>query len=478
MLLVMVAGLVWRRQIPFSVTLCLALLLVLLLDPLAGLSVGFWLSFLSVMLLVLLGGRQRKAGKAAALWVQLLMSLGTIPLAAGFFGMVSLSSPLANMLAIPLVTFVVTPLVLLGILLCGWWATGAALAWSAAAWLLDWLGQALAWLAGFPLAAIYMPLVPLLWLVLALLGFMLLCMPRGMPGRWLGVLLLLPMGLYHPDRPEAGAFQVDVLDVGQGLASVVQTAQHTLVFDTGPKSSETFDTGELVLLPWLRGQGITHLDRLIVSHADNDHSGGAASLWAEMPADDFWVSDLKTLPSVAENLCWRGQHWEWDGVSFTILSPAEDFHEASDNNRACVLRVSNAYHSMLFTADIERPAEKRLVMDGGLASEVLQVPHHGSKTSSSPDFLNAVEPRLAIITSGYRNRFHHPNASVVERYTARDIKLLSTVNSGELRLNFPATEGNLTIHEWRWKQMHIWQAQQPMLRGENALFVPESQQSH
>ncbi|MDD5394168.1 MAG: DNA internalization-related competence protein ComEC/Rec2 [Thiothrix sp.] len=478
MLLVMVLGLVWRRQIPFSVTLCLALLLVLLLDPLASLSVGFWLSFLSVMLLVLLGGRQRKAGKAAVVWVQLLMSLGTIPLAAGFFGMVSLSSPLANMLAIPVVTFVVTPLVLLGMLLCGWWSTGAALVWSAAAWLLDWLGQALAWLADLPLSAVYLPLVPLPWLALALLGFVLLCLPRGLPGRWLGVLLLLPMLLYSPDRPEAGAFRVDVLDVGQGLASVVQTAQHTLVFDTGPKSSETFDTGELVLLPWLRGQGISHLDRLIVSHADNDHSGGAQALWAEMPADDLWVSHLQTLPGVAENLCGRGQHWEWDGVTFTILSPAEGLHEASDNNRACVLRVANAHHSMLFTADIERPAEEWLVEAGGLASEVLQVPHHGSKTSSSPDFINAVAPQLAIITSGYRNRFHHPNPSVVERYTARDIKLLDTVDGGELCLDFPAFTDNLRIREWRREQKHVWQDYMRRLRSGTGLFVPESSQPH
>ncbi|HRJ53650.1 MAG TPA: DNA internalization-related competence protein ComEC/Rec2 [Candidatus Thiothrix moscowensis] len=457
MLLVMLAGLVWRRSVPFSVVFCLALLLVLLLDPFASLSVGFWLSFLTVGLLVFLAGRQRRVGKGAFVWMQLLLSLGTVPLVAGFFGMVSLSSPLANLLAIPLVTFVVTPLVLLGIVFAGWWDTLAAGLWQAAAWLLEWLMWVLAWLAELPLSAIYLPTLPLVWLVLAGLGFLLLWSPRGLPGRWLGMLLMLPLALYQPDRPQAGSFRLSVLDVGQGLSSVVQTQNHVLVFDAGPKVSDSFDTGMLVLLPWLHGQGISHVDRLVVSHADNDHSGGAEALLADMPVEQVMVGSTDMLPAYQPLLCQRGQQWSWDGVEFTVLHPDETFREPKDNNRSCVLRVGNAHHSVLLTADIERVAESFLLrQQENLASEVLLVPHHGSKTSSSAAFLNRVDPSLGIVTSGYRNRFNHPHPEVVERYAQRHIKLLGTVDSGELRLDFPATEAGLRIREWRQAKKHFW----------------------
>lgn len=457
MLLVMLAGLVWRRQVPFSVTMSMALLLVLLLDPLASLSVGFWLSFLTVALLVFLGMRQRKVGKLAVVWMQWVLSLGTIPLAAGFFGMVSLSSPLANMLAIPVVTFVVTPLVLLGMALVGWWATGAAWVWMGAALLLEWLMRALEWLASWSLSTLYMPLLPLPWLILAVLGFVVLWLPRGMPGRWLGLLLMLPLMLYQPPKPEAGAFRLSVLDVGQGLASVVQTAHHTLVFDTGPKSSDSFDTGELVVLPWLRGQGIAHLDTLIISHADNDHSGGAEALLAALPVAKVLVSATGIVQRYNPDLCVAGQSWQWDGVEFTLLHPTANFPEASENNRACVLKIANAHHSVLLTADIEREAEQWLVnQQAAVQAEVLLLPHHGSKTSSSPEFIAAVAPQLGIITSGYRNRFHHPAPSVTQRYTARDIKLVDTVSSGELRLDFPATAANRQMREWRMSRQHLW----------------------
>lgn len=457
MLLVMLAGLVWRRQVPFSVTLSMALLLVLLLDPLASLSVGFWLSFLTVALLVFLGTRQRKVGKSAVVWMQWVLSLGTIPLAAGFFGMVSLSSPVANMLAIPLVTFVVTPLVLLGMVLVGWWETGAAWVWAFAAWLLEGLMWVLEGLAALPWSTLYMPLLPLPWLILSVLGFVVLWLPRGMPGRWLGLLLMLPLMLYQPPKVAAGAFRLSVLDVGQGLASVVQTANHTLVFDTGPKSSDSFDTGELVVLPWLRGQGIAQVDTLIISHADNDHSGGAEALLTALPVAQVFVSAPDIVQAHNPNLCVAGQTWQWDGVEFTFLHPDVNFPAASENNRACVLKIANAHHSALLTADIEREAEKWLVKQQAvLQADVLLLPHHGSKTSSSPAFINAVTPQLGIVTSGYRNRYHHPHPSVTARYTARDIKLVDTVSSGELRLDFPATLDARQVREWRAAHPHLW----------------------
>ncbi|OQX13602.1 MAG: DNA internalization-related competence protein ComEC/Rec2 [Thiothrix lacustris] len=457
MLLVVMAGLVWRRQVPFSLTMSIALLLVLLLDPLASLAVGFWLSFLTVALLAFLGTRQRKLGKSAVLWMQLVLSLGTIPLAAGFFGMISLSSPVANLLAIPIVTFVVTPLVLLGMVFVGWWDVAATGVWMVAAQLLEWLMWVLEWLAALPLSAVYVPLIPLPWLLLAVVGFVLLWLPRGIPGRWLGSLLMLPLMLYQPPKIEAGAFRLSVLDVGQGLASVVQTAHHTLVFDTGPKVSDSFDTGELVLLPWLRGQAIHQVDTLIVSHADNDHSGGANALLNAVPVTNLLVSNTDILANHHSNLCEAGQSWQWDGITFTVLHPDMDFPDTKENNRSCVLKIANPQHSVLLTADIERPAEHWLVKQtAALRAEVLLLPHHGSKTSSSPAFIQAVAPTLGIVTSGYRNRFHHPHPSVTQRYRARDIKLLNTAETGELRLDFPANSSSLSWREWRTTKMHVW----------------------
>lgn len=286
---------------------------------------------------------------------------------------------------------------------------------------------------------------------------MLLWLPRGIPGRWLGSLLMFPLILYQPPKVEPGAFRVSVLDVGQGLASVVQTANHTLVFDTGPKVSDSFDTGELVVLPWLHGQAISQIDTLIVSHADNDHSGGANALLNALPVANLLVSSTDILANHHSNLCIAGHSWQWDGITFTVLHPDVDFPDSKENNRSCVLKIANPYHSALLTADIERPTEQWLVKKASaIQAEVLLLPHHGSKTSSSPAFIQAVAPTLGIVTSGYRNRFHHPHPSVTQRYSARDIKLLNTSETGELRLDFPANPETLCSREWRTTKMHIW----------------------
>ena len=460
MLLILLLGLIARRHLAFSVTFSAALLAVVLWDPLACLSVGFWLSFMTVGLLVILGNRQRQVGKSAVVWMQLALSLGTIPLAVGFFGMVSLVAPLANLLAIPIITFLVTPLILLGLVL-SFWQDVAVLLWHIAAGLLDYLMLALQWLNDWPYAITYIALVPWYWLVCAGLGFLWLCLPSGMPGRWLGLIACLPLWLYQPPRPVDGAFRLAVLDVGQGLASAVQTASHILVFDTGAKTSPTFDSGELVVLPWLRGQGVQQVDRLMISHDDNDHSGGAQAVLNGMTVKSLWVGSRALFPERQPVLCTAGQHWTWDGVDFQVLHPSEDFTDSKDNNRSCVLRVNNAWHSVLLTADIERAAENWLVerAEKGetLVSDVLVVPHHGSKTSSSSVFLDAVKPQLAVITSGYRNRYHHPHADVIKRYTEQQIPVVNTVDAGALSLDFPNSTAAVSVARWRNVKPHIWQ---------------------
>jgi competence protein ComEC len=169
------------------------------------------------------------------------------------------------------------------------------------------------------------------------------------------------------------------------------------------------------------------------------------------------VSAADVLPFHHSDLCVAGQSWHWDGVEFTLLHPDVNFPDAKQNNRSCVLKIANQYHSLLLTADIERPAEHWLLKhQAALQSEVLLLPHHGSKTSSSPAFIQAVAPNLGIVASGYRNRFHHPHPSVVQRYIARDIKLLNTAETGELRLDFPASNENMHLREWRTAQKHFW----------------------
>ncbi len=459
MLLVMLLGLVWRRAIAFSSAFSFALLLVLLVDPLASLAVGFWLSFITVGLLVYLGKRRHKLSKFNAIHLQFMLSIGTIPLIAGFFGMISLVSPLANFIAIPLVTFVVTPLILLGIGVMGWYPLAATKLWQVSAWLLDWLMQGLHGLVTWPLANVYVPAIPSGWLVLALVGWLFLYLPRGSPGRWLGIVAVLPLLYYQAPRPALGEFTLNVLDVGQGLASVVQTAQHTLVFDTGPKTSSTFDTGELVVLPWLRGQGIKQIDRLLISHADNDHSGGAEALIKQLVVRSIVVSDQATLPELVNKaLCQAGQQWQWDGVSFSVLHPSADFTVTDENNRACVVKVSNGFYSVLLTADIEQEAEAWLSHSGlNIQADVLLVPHHGSKTSSSLEFIQAVKPQLAIITSGYRNRFQHPHEIVLNRYAQQHIRVVNTVDTGAFSVSFPLAPTVWREEGWRLTHASMWQ---------------------
>ncbi|MEZ5536191.1 MAG: DNA internalization-related competence protein ComEC/Rec2 [Thiolinea sp.] len=461
MVLIILAGLLWRRQIPFTVILSWALLAVLLIDPLAAMSPGFWLSFLSVLMIFLLTRRDlRRKHKWGVLSIQLGLSLGMIPLTASLFGSASLVSPLANLVAVPYVSLLVVPLVLSGMLLLPLSEYLAAVCWQLAGYAVRGLWWLLDWLSGLDLAALALPQLPWYWLAAAIAGFVLLILPRGIPGRWLGVLLMLPVLVWQPQRPAPGAFQLDVLDVGQGLASVIQTAEHTLVFDTGPKPSESFDAGRLVVLPWLRALNINRLDGLLVSHPDTDHSGGAGALLEALPVDRLIsnTTDYARSSQYLPELCQAGQHWEWDGVRFEILHPAAGFADNRDNNRACVLRVGNALHSVLFSADIERPAEYWLSKTVGddLRSEVLIVPHHGSDSSSSPAFLKRVEPKLAILTAGYRSRFNHPHPEVVKRYQGWGIPLLNTVQSGAITVSFPADNQAFSLQQFRPEQRRFW----------------------
>lgn len=437
MVVVFMLALIWQRHRRPLDGLCLALLLVLALDPLAVMDAGFWLSFAAVAVILLgLGGR---LGGPSRWWkwgrVHGVIALGLLPLTLLLFQHASLISPLANLVAVPLVSLLVVPLVLLGTLLLNVLPSLGEGLLALAETCLQGLWPVLDTLASLPAARIYGAFVGH-WVVLpALIGALWLLAPRGWPARWLGGVWLAAAFLLPHPRPAPGEAQVTVLDVGQGLAAVVQTRHRTLVFDTGPRFSESFDTGEAVVLPYLVSRGIERIDSLIISHGDNDHIGGVESLVQGMPVTRILSSVPEQLAAHDAAKCQAGQVWQWDGVGFEILHPSPAF-VGQDNDASCVLKVSTAGGALLLTGDIERRAETALVEQGraALRADVLVVPHHGSKTSSTPAFIAAVAPRWALIPAGYRNRFKLPRAEVVARYHRAGARVLASGWEGALML--------------------------------------------
>jgi competence protein ComEC len=263
-----------------------------------------------------------------------------------------------------------------------------------------------------------------------------------------GAIWLAPIFLVAPPQPAFGEAWIDVLDVGQGLAIVVRTMHHALVYDTGPLWSGESSSGQRIVVPYLRGEGVRSLDGIVVSHADDDHSGGTTAV--AMRRDPAWL--MSSLPEdhplqliVARSLrCVAGTGWRWDGVDFAMLHPAaamyEDGRKVKENDRSCVLRIASAAGAVLLPADLEAKgeAELRRRAGAGLRSDVLLVPHHGSRTSSTDGFLDAVAPSIAVASLGHRNRFNHPHPSVLARYQARGIAWRRTDLEGALRIVLPA----------------------------------------
>jgi competence protein ComEC len=253
-----------------------------------------------------------------------------------------------------------------------------------------------------------------------------------------------------------------VLEVGQGLSVVVRTHGHSLVYDTGAKFGDRLDAGSAVVVPFLRQQGVRRLDTLVVSHGDNDHIGGAASILQSFPMAKLVGRDIEALPAVTKTPCVRGQHWRWDGVDFEFLHPVPGRMESGEpgrrNNHSCVLRVSNAAGAVLLTGDIEHSVERELLREERpkLAAAVLVVAHHGSKTSSTADFIKAVGPRFALISAGYHNRFRLPAAKIVNRYRSAGLEPLISGREGTLSLLFSKQQGVMLTGHYRRDQHHYW----------------------
>ncbi len=482
MLLVIMLAILFKRPAFGANTLALALLGVILTNPVAVLSAGFWLSFLAVMIISLVSSarlRYTHSGQADAafiraknsadrwlqgLRIQWLIALGMLPLSVLLFQQGSVISPVANMLVIPLVGFLVVPLVLLASFISMVSTEAALWVFMLASDVMALIWYILQWLGESPVASWKSASIPLLHGFLALAGVFLLLMPRGFPLRFAGIILLMPMLLYEADRPPRGDLWVTVLDVGQGLSVVLQTHEKTLLYDTGARFGERFDMGEKTILPYLQFTGVEQLDTLLVSHGDNDHAGGAQAILKQMKVLNILAGDGAVQASDSGNsyvsICRSGQHWHWDGVDFEILHPARHYKKA--NNRSCVLKVSGKNYSLLLSGDIEAKAERKLLKSAGAAdklqADVLVVPHHGSNTSSSAAFLRSIKPRLAIVSAGYRNRFGHPTNQVLQRYSAQGVEVLNTAYEGAIQVKFSKTEENrhLQISKQRKSRIHYW----------------------
>jgi len=467
MLIILGLALWSGRQLVIAKVLALALLLVVLIDPFAVVSAGFWLSFGAVAILSFALGARIGHPNWLKAWLQAqwAVTIGMVPLLLIMFNQVSIVSPLANAIAIPLISFVVTPLALLGsflpvdsVLILAYHVLNICML------LLDWFNR-------LP-AAVWQQHAPPQWTLLpAIVGVLCLLLPRGVPLRWLGYFGFLPMLLIVPQRPDAGDMKVTVLDVGQGLSVVVQTAAHTLLYDAGSKFSEQADAGGRIVLPYLRAEGVRKLDGFIVSHNDTDHSGGMPTILAQMPVS--WL--LSSLPDstaldgeVNHVKCFAGQRWIWDKVNFQVVHPQSDSDadtSLTDNNRSCVVKITSASGSVLLAGDIEKPVELALVgqresapVTVSLKSDVLIAPHHGSKTSSSVEFIEAVQPGLTIFTAGYLNRFRHPRPEIVKRYVDAQSRILRSDYDGAVTLDFIArnSEGTSKTIGWRKQNRRYW----------------------
>jgi competence protein ComEC len=431
--LLRLAGLRW----PWWLTWAWACALVLALDPWALTQAGFWLSFVAIGILFITDGRKPERGRKSLkahvielLGTQSKVTVALAPLTLILFGQASVVGLLANLAAIPWVTLVVTPTALAGLV----WPS----LWQVAAWAVVPLMAFLRMLAAWPWAQISVAAAPLLWGVAAALGALLLVLRWPWSWRLAGVPLVLPLLLWQPPRPAPGEMDLLAADIGQGSAILLRTARHTLLYDAGPRYSEQGDAGERVLVPLLRALG-ERPDLLLLSHRDDDHTGGAASIVAAFPATPV----LASIPPgrdpegvAVQRRCVAGDRWVWDGVAFEVLHPSVAAAQLarSSNAMSCVLRVQARSTAVLFTGDLEAAQEKALLASGAeVRSDVLLVPHHGSKTSSSEPWIEAVAPRFALIQAGYRNRYGHPAESILARYAAARVVVVDTPHCGAIR---------------------------------------------
>ncbi|MGH8195442.1 MAG: DNA internalization-related competence protein ComEC/Rec2 [Woeseiaceae bacterium] len=467
--MVMAANLM-RRQLFAKRLLAVSCMFILFTEPLAAHAPGFQLSFAAVAILLWVARQRGLAtrhpdasvtrrvarGTCELTVLQFTLLLGLFPLTAVLFGRVAWFAPLVNMMALPVFDLVTVPTGLLGLLLDGpleipgdWllW-----IAWHSVRLLLGLIAIVAEW----PLAHTHIAAISGATLIVAWLPAVWAIAPPGFPGRRLAWIAALALVLQKPPPPPQGCLGMTVLDVGQGLSIELETHRRTLVYDTGPAFQSGSDTGALVVVPYLRALGARRVDTLIVSHADLDHAGGVASLLETYPVSQIFTGER--LPKVRRRQlhCRSGQAWLWDGVRFAFMNP-RDYALATGNNASCVLEIAVGSHRILLTGDIELPLENHLLRTMALtAVDVVIVPHHGSRTSSSLPFVNRLRPRIAIVSAGYDNRWGFPKADIVARWQAAGANVLNTATSGAISLQICPGPAPIAVNEHRIRHHRYW----------------------
>lgn len=462
MLMTIATALMLKREIGLMRVLMIALVVVVMIDPWAVMAPGFWLSFGAVAWFIFaLSCRLNQSNwLRAGIRTQWVATIGLLPLTVAMFQQVSLIAPIANILAIPFISLAVVPLTLLGAL------TPVDAFLHSAHWVMSLTMFVLKSLSALSWSNMHLPPVSPWAVMIAMCGVLILLLPKGFPMRWLGALMLAPLFVNVQPSMPSGAMHASIIDVGQGLAVLVRTSHHQLLYDTGRQLNAHINSGNRVIQPYLHSLGLDKLDMMVVSHHDSDHYGGMESLLIQIPTQQLLASfdlpiEVNRQLGYARK-CQQGQSWVWDGVKFEILHPDKDLYlqqAVSDNNLSCVLRVSNNTGSLLLTGDIELAAERRLLQTQPLIkSTLMTIPHHGSKTSSSTALIDAVNPSWAVATTGYMNRYHHPRADIMRRYQQRDIQTFRSDWDGAVLIDFPAEKSaKVKVKAWRTEHARYWQ---------------------
>lgn len=459
MVCVVMLSLMQRRTIRSSSVVALSLLIILIFDPMSVLDAGFWLSFGAVVVILFAATGRIRNPSSISSWgtIQLVIAIGMLPMTLLFFQRISLSAPIANLFAVPLVSFITVPATLLGTMTLELLPQISSFLLYIATESLSTLWILLDWLNSQPWSIVETH-SPITWTLFpATIGAVWLLMPRGFPARWIALTLFLPVIFIAQQKPALGELRLSLIDVGQGLSVFIQTRNHSLIFDAGPRHSASFDAGENIVIPFLKSQGVLSLDTLIVSHGDNDHSGGAKAILKQLSVNKVYSgANSRRWQHEAATACQNGQSWQWDGIEFYFLHPDKG-QNIGGNNRSCVLQIRVGSYTVLLPGDIETRAENELVarFKDQLHSDILIAPHHGSKTSSSQAFIEQVAPQMVFVANGYRNRYRFPHESVIQRYTDSEIAWFETAKLGAISVSITA-DGIAKPVFWRHKTQRYW----------------------
>lgn len=460
MLSIIVCSLIARRATSNINILLLALIAVLLIDPFAVLSAAFWLSFIAVAMIFLYLRRQssHESKLRHMVKIQFVIALGLAPVTLVLFQQLSLIAPVVNLVAVPVAGLLVVPLALTGALVLSIGLDPAAMILTLSSQVMQWLWQLIETMSQSDLSVLTFPQPSLYMVILSLLGVALLISVRAWYWRILATGLIALLFIPYSRWTDGADFQVDFLDVGQGLAIVVKTREHVMLYDTGFRANIRFDIGRQVIVPYLRHAGINHLDLVVLSHDDRDHVGGFNAV-----AGEISIGEVMFMPGTAlayptkSSICQSGRQWLWDDVQFAVLYPLDEILK-SENNRSCVIRISRGRHAVLLTGDIEAEAERQLSLKYGskLNSTVMSSPHHGSATSSTMALLESVAARHVVHSAGYRNRFGFPHIEVRQRYEKQNTRQWRNDKHGMVRFTFFRGRAEPEIIAYRQTQDRFW----------------------